>query len=344
MIRCGSQCETCDYPIHFDTYRGCSHNCVYCSGGEKIPIDGEVRVWKQAGSVRAFVNGYRNKEVAWCDWDIPLHWGAVSDPFQPCEKEYKASLACLKVFAETKYPFIVSTKNPVMLTEEPYFSLIGQCRCVLQISMACPKYDKLELGTPNFEERLKAAKMLSKHVTRVIVRVMPYFVDCKEEILAEIPRIAQVGVFGIQVEGFTTRRKTAGMERSRSMYNFPLENLYKDYLAIKEACHKNNLKFFCGECALGWMSDETTCCGTVGLDDFKPNRYNVRHMVVENVTPTDSMLKEHTAEPFKSLKQSQDWALEIKGKSFADLMNLNADRATRAVLALRKILEDNNNV
>lgn len=30
MIRCGSQCLTCDYPINFDTYMGCSHACKYC--------------------------------------------------------------------------------------------------------------------------------------------------------------------------------------------------------------------------------------------------------------------------------------------------------------------------
>ena len=34
-IRCGTQCLICDYPIHFDTYYGCSHNCRYCFANNK---------------------------------------------------------------------------------------------------------------------------------------------------------------------------------------------------------------------------------------------------------------------------------------------------------------------
>ena len=126
-------------------------------------------------SLRNFIEGKRNFETKWCDWAIPLHWGGTSDPFQACELEHKCSLECLEIFAETKYPFIVSTKNPVMLTKEPYLSLISQCRCVLQVSMGCGKYDKLEQGAPTYEERLQAVKFLSDKVTRIIARVRPYF-------------------------------------------------------------------------------------------------------------------------------------------------------------------------
>ena len=38
MIRCGSQCLTCDYPINFDTYMGCSHACKYCYVKRKYSI------------------------------------------------------------------------------------------------------------------------------------------------------------------------------------------------------------------------------------------------------------------------------------------------------------------
>ena len=69
-------------------------------------------------ALRSFIEGNRNNETNWCDWNIPLHWGGCSDPFQPIEKEYKSSLECLKVFAETQYPFIVSTKGRIIVEPE----------------------------------------------------------------------------------------------------------------------------------------------------------------------------------------------------------------------------------
>ena len=118
MIRCGSQCLTCDYPIHFDTYEGCSHGCKYCFVKHKYSID-NIKPLNTTKGLKRFIKGGRNLETKWCDWNIPLHWGANSDPFQSCERAYRKSLECLRIFAETGYPVIISTKNPVMLTEEP---------------------------------------------------------------------------------------------------------------------------------------------------------------------------------------------------------------------------------
>ena len=61
-----------------------------------------------------FISGARTKETNWCDWDIPLHWGGLSDPFQPCESKYRSSYKCLKIFADENYPFVVSTKGKII--------------------------------------------------------------------------------------------------------------------------------------------------------------------------------------------------------------------------------------
>ena len=87
----------------------------------------------------------------------------MSDPFQPVEKQIRASYECLKLLAETKYPFVVSTKGRLIADPE-YLDLLAQCNCVLQISMVCSKYDRLERGTPSYEERLAILKTVSARV------------------------------------------------------------------------------------------------------------------------------------------------------------------------------------
>ena len=94
---------------------------------------------------RSFIEGKRGRKTAWCDWNIPIHWGGMSDPFQPIEKNIRASYECLKLLAETKYPFVVSTKGKLVVDPE-YLDLLAQCNCVVQVSMVCSKYDPLEPG------------------------------------------------------------------------------------------------------------------------------------------------------------------------------------------------------
>ena len=92
-IECGSQAILCDLPVRIDNYKGCSHACSYCFVKNKLDIT-KIEVVNCETSLKKWINGERKANIQWCDWDIPLHWGGVSDPFQPAEKIYKNSFNC----------------------------------------------------------------------------------------------------------------------------------------------------------------------------------------------------------------------------------------------------------
>ena len=343
MISCGIQCLNCDYPIHMDTYTGCDHACKYCFVKHQHDID-EISDLSSAKSLRDFIAGKRNNETKWCDWKIPLHWGANSDPFQPCERKFKRSLECLQIFAETKYPFIVSTKNPVMLCESEYLDVLKECNCVIQVSMACSRYDKLEPGAPSYEDRLNAVQILTGDVEesgirRVIARIQPYFPDAHKEILNELPRMKSAGVFGILIEGYRSMIKQKGMEkRGGKLHKFPTELLKKRFYEIKEKCHEVGLEFTCVEENLDWMSDNLTCCGTANMENigFIPTPYNIARIAYDdNAAPTEAMQKLGTTRPFKCIRQSQKWALFVKDKTYAEMIDYYAKDKVDHLRALR---------
>lgn len=114
MPSCGSQIILCEVPIRFDNYVGCSHGCKYCFVTRKADIS-QVKLGESTQALREFIAGKRTTDTQWCDWNIPLHWGGMSDPFQPAELQYRRSLDCLRIFAETQYPLIVSTKGTSVL-------------------------------------------------------------------------------------------------------------------------------------------------------------------------------------------------------------------------------------
>ena len=206
---CGSQVILCNLPIRFDTYKGCTHACRYCFAQKKQDIS-KIRKENTAESLKNFIEGKRNDTTAWCDWNIPIHWGGMSDPFQPIERKYKVSYECLKVLAQTKYPFVVSTKGRLVATDE-YVDLLAQCNCVVQISMVCSRYDKLEKGCPTYEERLEMARKLAARVQRVIIRIQPYMPEVFKDVMNNIPRLAEAGVYGVVVEGMKFFKSKPGM-------------------------------------------------------------------------------------------------------------------------------------
>lgn len=330
-IRCGSQVTVCEYPISLDTYKNCTHACKYCFAQTHAGFENPepMHCYK---SLRKFIEGERTQITNWCDWNIPLHWGGMSDPFQPAEKKHKASLECLEVFKETQYPFIVSTKG-ILITQEPYLSLISQCNVVVQISMVCSSYDKLEPGAPSFKDRIKMASLLSGRVKRVIARVQPYITDiCSEFINESIPAMAKAGIYGITVEGMKFKKRKPGLVRVGGDFCYPEERLKSDYERIREAAHKHGLKFFCAENRLRAMGENTACCGCGDLEGFRGNSFNIASILAGADSKKDApelmvsktMNKKGTAACFKTLHQETVTCRKLNDRSFYEQMLIEA--------------------
>lgn len=187
----------------------------------------------------------------------------MSDPFQPCEKIYKLSLECLKVFAKTKYPFVVSTKGSLVASDE-YLNILKECNCVIQISMVCSQYDKLETGAPTYKERLEMVRKLSKVVKRVNIRIQPYMTQIFKEVKDNIRLLADAGAYGIIVEGMKFAKRKAGLEKVGADFCYKKEILQQQFIELKKEAHRYGLKFYCGENRLRTLGDDMCCCG-VGI-------------------------------------------------------------------------------
>lgn len=324
MPESGSQCWLCDLPVRYDTYKGCTHDCTYCFVRRKSDL--KVKTGEATVALRKFINGERNKAVSYCDWNIPLHFGGTSDPFQPCERKYKRTLEALEVFAETGYPVVISTKGKLCI-EEPYLSLISKSNCVMQISMLCSKYDVLEKGAPNFEERLNMVRVLSEKAKRVIVRCQPYIHDVFDDVYENIPRFAHAGAYGATFEGMKFAKKKSGLVRRGGDWVQPKELLEADFSKFRKKCHDYGMKFYSAENCLRSMGDSLTCCGIDGLDDFRPNTYNLTHILNgEYPVPSEAQKEKGSADCCKAIYQDTAWNHFIDNNSFVSIMKFLYDK------------------
>lgn len=319
MPRCGSQIILCDVPVRFDTYVGCSHACSYCFVQRKVDIK-NIELGESAKTLKKFIEGERTLETSFVDWDIPLHWGGVSDPFQPAEKYHKRSYECLKVFKETKYPFIVSTKNK-MIADDEYLELIKDCNCVVQFSAACVNYDKLEQGASTFQERLEAARKISAQGVRVNIRVQPYLPQYFNEIMQSLDLFAEAGVYGCIFESMKYQKKVNGTIKIGGDFVYPTKVLYTQFKKLKDKCHKLGMKFYSGENRLRQISDNLCCCGVDGMG-WKLNTANLNHLLFDKdgVEWTNAMKKKKSGYCFKCIHQDSKSTRSIAEMTFQELM------------------------
>lgn len=322
MPNCGSQCILCNVPIRIDSYKGCSHGCKYCFVFRNYDIR-DIKPGESVQSLKNFIQGKRTDTTNWCDWNMPLHWGGMSDPFQPIERKYRRSLEMLKVFAETGYPFIVSTKSTLPI-EEPYFSLFKQCKCVFQCSMVCPSLNKVEPATPSFEERLKMLSKMSTIVPRVIARCQPYVVELHAEIKQQISQIAKTGCYGITFEALKLFKKNKGFIKQGNDYVYPLKVLKSKFLELKKECHRNGLVFLSAENRLRGLGDSLTCCGCEGLDGFEVSKYNLNYYIYnqKQLICAKSMQQPNSGTCFKALIQEAGVDKIVRKLSFKEHMDL----------------------
>lgn len=331
-IDSGSQVTHCNLPIRLDTYNGCSHRCTYCFATRKI--DRAPTPLRDAlGALRRFIAGGRVKETIWADWDIPLHWGGMSDGFQPVERQHRVSLKALRILAESRYPVVISTKG-ALIAEAEYTEALSGCNAVVQISLVSPRYDAIERGAPTHSQRLAMLPVLSRVARRVIVRVQPYCVGLMKDVVACLPAFAGAGVYGLTIEGLKTSKKKPGMIKAGGDFCYPVDALRADFSALRSACDRHGLVFLCAENRLRNMGQSMNCCGTDGLEGFDDNRSNLNH-ISENgdIAYRETMLRPGSGAVFKGLVQKTLTTRAVTRSSYRDVMEI-AKRTTSIRTAL----------
>ena len=343
MIDCGSQITICDMPVHFDNYIGCSHACEYCFVKRLKDIKKIKPIKNCYNSLKGFIGGKRYRDVQWSDWNIPIHWGGMSDPFQPIEKNNKQNIDSthniLKLLAETQYPVVISTKGKLCIDKE-YLDLLKHCNVVMQISCVSKYYDSIEKGAPIYKERLKMIETLSKNVQRVIVRCQPYLPQVKHDVLKNsLNDFSNTGAYGVIFEGMKYIRKPLNCEYELERIGGDLcynKNLLQEHFELfRDKSHDLGLKFFVGENRLRTMGDSLCCCGCSDL--FQVNTFNCNHLLNGDKTkPTEAMKKQGSGTVFHAVEQSKGSYEVQKTKTMEQLM-LEECTLKRTQKALGKI-------
>lgn len=181
--------------------------------------------------------------------------------------------------------------------------------------------DVLEPGAPTFEERLEMVRVLSQNVKRVNIRIQPYMTQVFKDVKENMKKLADAGAYGVIVEGMKFAKKKPGLIKVGADFVYEKQVLKEHFEQLKEEAHKCGLKFYVGENRLRTMGDDMCCCGIDNMPGFKPNTYNLCHILNnKDYEVSESMKKSDTAFCFTSIYQSTLGHQSLVGKSFEDFM------------------------
>lgn len=178
-----------------NAYRGCEHGCIYCFARPSHAfhdlspgLDFETRLFAKPDAPKLL----RSELAAKGYVPRPIAFGTNTDPYQPIEGEWRITRACLKILAETRHPFTITTKSDRVVRDIDLIAPMaakGLAAVVISITTLDPATARtLEPRCPTPAKRLAAVRRLidagvPTHVS--LAPVVPQITDHEMEHILE---------------------------------------------------------------------------------------------------------------------------------------------------------------
>lgn len=214
-----SQNDSPDIPFTYglNPYRGCEHGCIYCYArptheflGFSAGLDFESRIMVKYDAADKLRSKFSSR-----DWNPQtVAMSGVTDPYQPVERELEITRNCLQVFAESRNPVGIITKNYLVTRDIDLLEELAKYNAV-HVTLSITTLDRdlarvMEPRTSQPYRRLEAVEKLSARGISVGVNVAPVIPGLTDH---ECPKILEKARdAGATHAGFTIVRLPHGVK------------------------------------------------------------------------------------------------------------------------------------
>lgn len=161
------------YRYVINPYVGCQHGCSYCYARYMKRFTRHSEPWGDFVDVKVNAAELLRKEIAKKKKD-QVWISGVCDPYQPLEKKYELTRACLKILAEDRWPVVIQTRSPLVLRDIDVLKGIEDCSVGFSIPTADDGIRKLfEPAAPPIPERIDALRKLHESGIRTYAMIAP---------------------------------------------------------------------------------------------------------------------------------------------------------------------------
>ncbi len=228
----GSQWFGIDYNMNI--YKGCSHGCIYCDSRSdcyRIADFDSVRAKEDA--LRIIRDDLRRKVRTGI-----VGTGAMSDPYNPFEKELELTRHALELIDAYGFGAAVATKSALLKRDVDVLKGIMEHSPVLcKVTVTTTDDDlakKIEPNVSRPSERLALIEALRKNgifAGILLMPVLPFLEDSEENILSIVKAAHDTGAsFIYPAFGVTLRNNQREWYFDRLREQFPQQDLVSEYI------------------------------------------------------------------------------------------------------------------
>lgn len=270
-----SKFAICGLPIRADSYRTCSFGCVYCfANARKIMefkkelaiADVELikkrlsRISKGQYSDDNFLDNLLAKKITW-------HYGGMSDPFQPVEKELGITRKIVDVANKYGQRILFSTKSDTV-----YQTNIRPDLHAFQLSVTSTRETTdWEPGVPPFSKRKAFFDNLKADGFKVGIRIQPFIPAVSGiEILETFKNADHFIIEGLKIvpqneEQRDTLCRMFGlldvMLTQKGLLTLKPELRYRLYRPVVDWLEQHKVSYSISDNDMRWLGNNVCCCG-----------------------------------------------------------------------------------
>ena len=205
------------FDASINPYRGCEHGCIYCYArptheylGMSAGIDFETRILVKEDGPQLLRQELASRK--WTPQVIAI--SGVTDAYQPAERHFGLTRACLEVLLEFRNPVMIVTKNHLVTRDADLLSKLAAfdaAAVILSITTLDPGLASvMEPRTSVPARRLAAIEELQRSGVPVGVMVAPVIPALNDH---EIPAIIKAAAgAGAQYAGYVMMRLPHGVK------------------------------------------------------------------------------------------------------------------------------------
>lgn len=147
-----------DYCVN--PYVGCGHGCRYCYASFMKRFTGHTEPWGEFVDVKVNAPEVLRRQLVRARRGSVLV-GTVTDPYQPAEKRYRVTRACLEALLERQFPVSILTRSPLCARDIDLFRRFEEISVGLSITTDREEMRRLfEPHAPSIASRVEALREL----------------------------------------------------------------------------------------------------------------------------------------------------------------------------------------
>ena len=192
-----SPCGLKDIKYQVDTYVGCEHYCYYCYALPQAETD-----WSKEILIYKDIVDQLSRELD----KIPpqtIYMGYHTDPYQPCEAEYRQTRKVLELFFKKGFSVSILTKSDLVVRDIEILEEMNDSAISVSVAFNDNQTRRLfEANTIDTEKRIEALNKLKEAGIRtgaLLCPVIPYITDAIQMVDMLEPYADVIWIYGLGI-------------------------------------------------------------------------------------------------------------------------------------------------